>query len=228
LGSVLLAAMETQVRTDLKDLDSSAYLWTTVELDRHIQHAVNDYQRVMPLVGAVVIAVVASTTVGSSVPITTRQTVADPVTHLLPGGYLWALRIEYPIDQEPPVYLIFREEVPDMGTYYFPGIQPPNVGDNMRVWHGKTHTLSTTVSTILIEHEELIGLGATAWATQAAARYAQGRLNASAWTPKGMQAFATERMAAYKLWLSELEESYAPSGLPIPQWGDFPSDWNSV
>src|SRR5579859_2954099 len=114
--------METQVRQDLKDLDSSNYLWTTAEIDRHIQHAVNDYQRVMPLVASTVIVVATSASSGPTTPIATRQSIGS-----LPAGYLWALRIEYPIDQEPPTYLVFREEVPDMGTYYFPGSQPPNV-----------------------------------------------------------------------------------------------------
>ncbi len=222
MGNVLLVAMETQVRQDLKDLDASAYLWTTAEVDRHIQHAVNDYQRVLPLMASTAIVVASSTGQGATSPITTRQVLT------LPAGYLWTLRVEYPIDQAPPAYLMFREEIADAGSLYFPVAQAPRVGDNMKIWYAKTHTLSSGVSTILIEHEELITLGAVAWAASSATRYAVGRLNASMWTPKGLAEFAQDRMAAYKLWLTRLEMDYAGSGLPMPQWGQFPSDWSKV
>jgi len=176
MGLVLLAGMETQVRQDLKDLDASAYLWTTAEVDRHIQHAVNDYQRVIPLTAKTTIVVVASASQGPSSPITTRQVLTPP------SGYLWTLRVEYPIDQAPPAYLVFEEELPDMGSLYFPAAQAPRVGDNMGIWYAKTHTLSNAASSILTEHEELIALGAVAHAASAGTRYATGRLNASAWT----------------------------------------------
>jgi hypothetical protein len=222
VGLVLLVAMETQVRQDLKDLDASAYLWTTSEVDRHIAHAVNDYQRVLPLVASMVIVVASSASQGPSSPITVRQVLTPP------AGYLWTVRVEYPIDQEPPAYLVFREEVADKGSLYFPAAQAPRVGDNMGIWYAKTHTLSNAASTILTEHEELIGLGAVAYAASAGTRYATGRLNASMWTPKGLSAFAADRMAAYKAWLSRVEADYATAGVPMPQWGSFPSDWNQV
>jgi hypothetical protein len=220
VGITLLVAMETNVRNDLKDLDSTNYLWATSEIDRHLQHAVNDYQRVLPLIASTDIVVASSVSAGPLTPITSRQVLTPP-----PAGYLWAQRVEYPIDQEPPMYLIFREEVPDGGSLYFPTGDPPVVGDMMRIWYAKSHTLSAGVSTILLEHEELIALGAVAYAATSGTRYAVGRLNASGWTPKGMAAFGIDRMKAYQAWLGELMESYAGSGTPMPQWGDWPSDW---
>jgi hypothetical protein len=222
MGVTLLTAMETNVRTDLKDLDASAYLWTTAEIDRHIAHAVNDYQRLIPAVGSLVLVVESSASAGPTTPITTRQVVPHG------GDYLWTLRVEYPIDQDPPTYVVFREELPDAGSLYFPVGDPPNVGDNLRIWYAKAHVLTTAESTILTEHEELIALGAVAYAATAATRYAVGRLNASAWTPRGLQLFAQERMAAYQGWLGELKASYSASGLPMPQWGDYPSNWIQV
>ena len=126
------------------------------------------------------------------------------------------------------MYRVFREEVPDMGSLYFPVGDPPRVGDNMGIWYAKTHTLSTTVSTILIEHEELIVLGAVSYAASSGTRYAVGRLNASGWTPRGMAAFAADRLKSYQAWLDLLKADYSASGVPMPQWGDFASDWNKV
>ena len=222
MGITLLPAMETNVRNDLKDLDATNYLWATSEIDRHIAHAVNDYQRVMPLVASTDVTVVSSASAGPSTPITLRQVITPP------AGYLWAMRVEYPIDQDPPMYRVFREEVPDGGSLYFPVGDPPNVGDLMRIWYAKVHTLSGAASTILTEHEELIAMGAVAYAASSGTRYAVGRLNASGWTPRGMAAFSLDRMKAYKEWLANLVDDYSTSGVPFPQWGDFPSDWNKV
>ena len=221
LGTTLLAAMETQVRNDLKDIDAAAYLWSTAELDRHLQHALNDYQRVVPLIAYVDI-VVASTTGGDGNPTTLRQSVGTP------AGYLWAERVEYTIDQQPPIYRIFREEIPGGGSLFFPVGDPPLVGKSMRVWYAKAHTLSASVSTLPQEHEEVIALGAVAYAARSGTRYAIGRLNASIWTPKGLAAFATESMKAFRDWLEQLRESYSSSGTPMPQWGSYPSGWSRV
>ncbi len=223
MGITLLPGMETNVRTDLKDLDPSSYLWQTSEIDRHLQHAVNDYQRIAPLVASTVIVVVASTSAGPSSPITTRQVLSP-----LPSGYLWTLRVEYPIDQEPPMYRVFREELPDQGSLFFPVGDPPTAGDTMKIWYAKAHTLNGVTSTILTEHEELIVLGAVAYAAQAATRYAQNRLNASSWTPRGIAEFARDRMAAYRAWLAELVATSSNSGAPFVQWGEFPWDWTLV
>jgi len=215
MGVTLLAAMTTNVRNDLKDLDVASYLWTDAEIQRHIQHAVNDYQKIYPLVGDSTIVAVADTN-GN-----TRRQSLNP----LPTGYLWAMRVEYPIDNDPPAYLVFREELIDQGTLYLPMGEPPAVGDSIKVWYAMVHTLSTTTSTLPTEHEEVITLGAVAYAAQAATRYSAGRLNASAWTPRGLQEFASERTAAYLDVLARLRASYGSSGAPMPRWGQVDREW---
>lgn len=216
MGITLLAAMTTNARNDLKDLDSSNYLWADSELQRHIQHAVNDYQKILPLLADVTITVVAD---GNGA--TRRQSVGSP----LPTGYLWTERVEYPIDNDPPAYLVFREELVDQGTLYFPAGDPPAAGDSLKVWYAGVHTLSNSTSTLPTEHEEIISLGAVAYAAQAAERYSAGRLNASAWTPKGMQDFADKAMADYLAVLTALRSSYGSAGVPRPQWGQVDQEW---
>jgi hypothetical protein len=218
----LLGGYETNARNDLKDLDASNYLWQTTELDRHIQHAVDDYQRILPLIRSLVLVVESQSSPGPNSPITTRQVFTPP------AGYLWAWRVEYPIDQLPPMYRVFREEWPTAGSLFFPQGNPPNAGDSLKVWYAMAHTLSATQSTILQEHEELISLGAVAYAADAATRYAIGRLNASLWTPRGMQAFANLKKQEYNGWLERLRASYGTSGVPWVQWGQWAWDWNRV
>lgn len=216
MGTTLLAAMTTNLRTDLKDLDSTSYLWLDSELQRHLQHAVNDYQKIYPLVAAVVISAVADANQN-----TRRQSVGNP----LPVGYLWTERVEFPIDNDPPAYLVFREELTDQGTLYLATGDPPAAGDQLRVWYASVHTLSATISTIPTEHEEIITLGAVAYAAQAAERYTASRLNASAWTPKGLQDFADKAMADYLAVLASLRAAYGSAGVPQPQWGQVDREW---
>lgn len=97
MGSTLLGGYESNLRNDLKDLDSSNYLWTNAELDRHVGHAVNDYSRVNPLVTSV------TQTVTADAQGHTYRQVINPV----PAGYLYVIRVEYPIDNNPPAYLSF-------------------------------------------------------------------------------------------------------------------------
>src|SRR5439155_2458195 len=142
MGATLLAGFEANARNDLKDLDATNYLWTTAELDRHIQHAVNDYQRILPQFTSITLTVV---TVGS---LTRRQQVTGP-----PAGYLWAERVEYPIDNDPPAYRPFWEEIVGAGSLYLPTGDPPKAGDSLKVWYALTHSLTTLVSTIPTDHE---------------------------------------------------------------------------
>jgi hypothetical protein len=217
MGTTLLVAMETNVRNDLKDLDATAYLWATTEIDRHIAHAVADYQQVLPLVAATTITIAAD---GSGN--TRRQSVGSPT------GYLYALRAEYPIDHDPPQYVVFREEIIGGGSLYFSIGDPPLAGDSLKVWYAKAHILDNATSTILQEHEELIALGAVAYAGTSATRYAASRLNATGWTPRGLAAFAADRMKEYRAELDRLASVYATAGLPVPQWGQVASDWWKV
>lgn len=216
MGVTLLTAMTTNARNDLKDLDATDYLWVDSELARHIQHAVNDYQKILPLLVEVTIVAVAD---GNGA--TRRQSVGSP----LPTGYLWTERVEYPIDNDPPSYLAFREELADQGTLYLPTGDPPASGDALKVWYASVHTLSASTSTIPTEHEEIIALGAMAYAAQAGERYSAGRLNASAWTPRGMQDFADKAMADYLAVLTALRSSYGSAGVPRPQWGQVDQEW---
>jgi len=216
MGVTLLAAMTSNVRNDLKDLDATRYLWTDGELQRHIQHAVNDYQKIVPLLAAETITVVADANQN-----TRRQSVGSP----LPTGYLWTERVEYPVDNDPPAYLVFREEIPDQGTLYLPAGDPPAAGDALKVWYAMVHTLSDAASTIPTEHEEIITLGAVAYAAKAGERYTAARLNATLWTPQGIRDFADEKLGDYLAALEALRSSYGSAGVPMPRWGQVDKEW---
>jgi hypothetical protein len=133
--------------------------------------------------------------------------------------------VEFPIDHNPPAYLSFWEELPGQGSLYLPVGDPPIAGQSIKLWLALAHAVTNVSSTVATEHEELIGLGAVAYAAQAAARYAQNRLNASYWTPRGILAFAQERMAEYTKRLDELRAQMEWVGRGMVRWGDVPDDW---
>lgn len=218
MGSTLLGGYETNLRNDLKDLDSSNYLWTNAELDRHVAHAVNDYSRVNPLVTSVT-----QTVIADAQGHTYRQQITP-----IPAAYLYVIRVEYPIDNNPPAYLSFWEEVPGGGSVYMPVGDPPVAGQSIKFWCATLHSVTSNFSSILSEHEEFIELGAKAYALQAATRYAQNRLNASYWTPKGIAAFAKEVMAEYQARLVEMRTANEWTGRGVVQWGDVPDDWQEL
>lgn len=218
MGVTLLAGYENNARNDLKDLDATNYLWTTAELDRHIAHAVNDVSRIAPQLLAVT-----QTVVANGQGFTYRQQVSP-----LPSAYLYTIRVEYPIDNNPPAYLSFWEEIPGGGSLYLPVGDPPTVGDSIKFWVAEAHAVTSVASSIPTEIEELVSLGVVAYAAQAASRYAQNRLNASYWTPRGIQGFATERMAEYVKRLDELRGQMEWLGRGMVQWGDVPDDWQEL
>lgn len=206
----MLTDMETNVRSDLKDLDASAYLWTTAELDRHIQHAVNDYQAICPRQLTTLLVAVAD---GRGA--TRRQSLSPR-----PSGYLWALGVEYPVDGDPAGWPRFREDPPGSGTLDLCGPGQPAAGEDLRIWYAAVHQLDNAASTIPPEHEEIIGRGAVAYAALAAARYTATRLNASSGTSRQLAAFARERMLPYRDELARLRATTANGGLAIPAWRD--------
>ncbi|MBX6772353.1 MAG: hypothetical protein IRY83_11550 [Chloroflexi bacterium] len=212
MGVTLLTQFAQNVRTDLKDLDPASQLWSDAELVRHIQHALDDYQAILPLSAAVTLTAAAAPD-GS-----TRRQVLNP----RPDGYLWTERVELAAPdgtpREPRRGIAFREEPAGQGVLYLGGDALPSAGDLLLVWYAKAHTLDTSVSTVPTEHEEIIALGAVAYAARAAARYAAGRLNVSAWTPRGLADFARERMAAYLAALAALRAAYGSAGPPGPRW----------
>ena len=216
MGVTLLAAMTTNLRTDLKDLDPTNQLWSDAELQRHLQHAVNDYQRALPRLLQLTFPVIPDST-----GYTAWQVIANP----LPSNYLYTLRVEYPINNDPRTFIPFREDPPNQGGLYFDVGDPPTAGDQMKCWYAGTHQLDNGISTIPTEHEEVIALGALAYAALAASRYSQNRLNASQWTPRGLQAFAIERLTAYQSQLDALRGDYGSEQMPMPRWGQFDSDW---
>lgn len=201
-----LATMRGNVQDDLKDTGNSR--WTDDEIDRAIERAVSEYSRANPVVSYDDVALTAT---GDA---TDRRYDLSANT-----GYLWCESVEYPIDDDDgPVFVLFREERATKKVYVLPG---PSLteGEDVRFWYAKSRTLGVS-SDIPVEDEELIALGAGAYATLAWANYAIDRIGVSGWTPRQYREWAEPRLKEFRERLDELRlRRVSGVGGPMVSWG---------
>ena len=205
-----LTTMRANLRKDLHDEDSANIRWTDAVLNRHIDRAGKEYGQAWPLVAS------GSLSAGSS----RRYDLSAQ------SGYLWCGRVEYPVDDDPPRYLPFRED--GVGTVYLLGDEAPVVGENVKFWYAKAHTVDASGSTIPREHEELVALGAAGFAAVEWANYAIGRLNVSGEASEWYRAWGEARLREFWTRLDGLRAERATEGTPRPHWGGVPRRWGRV
>jgi len=200
-----ISEMRTIIRRDLHDEDAANYRWTNDELDRHIGHALDQFSHALPLEDAADIA----TTGGSrDVDISSLST------------RVMIEAVEYPLGSYPPMYqrfalwqdtlTILSDIVPD--------------GSDARIYYGKLHTLDASSSTIPTQHEDLVALGAAAYALLEWANYAINRINvggadtASAYYRQGSEMLARFRKELKRLGRTNkvrVRQLYAPATTPV-------------
>lgn len=200
-----LSEMRAVLRRDLHDEDANNYRWTDDELDRHIAHAVSQFSQALPLEDTADIA-------------TTADSRDVDISQLADRVMIEA--VEYPIGSYPATYrrfalwqdtlTILSDIVPD--------------GSDARIYYGKLHTLDASSSTIPTQHEDLVALGAAAYALLEWANYAINRVNVGgADTAVTYQKQGSELLARFRKELKRLGRSnevrvrqlYAPATTPV-------------
>ena len=173
-----LTEVRTRVRQDLKDTDAANYLWTDSEVDAAIQRVVSEFslayfkQELSEF----------DTTSGS------KNIDISTLTNLLK-----VLSVEFPTDQDPPYYQHF--------TTWGTNIVMTSQGDGTkaRIKWGKLHTLDANSTTIPIQFDELIVMGATAYLALSASAYNINRATIGGKeTPLNYSRWAQNRLDHYK------------------------------
>jgi hypothetical protein len=147
-----LTTMRTLVRRDLKDEDNSNYRWQDNEIDRAIQRAVAELSRYVPSEMKSVIA----TTDGSrdiDIATLTNRVSVD--------------RVEFPVGETPrrfQRFVLYSDTITLTGD-------AEGDGENCYIYWGKVHTLDGSTSTIPGHLEDVLALGAAAYAVLAQAQY---------------------------------------------------------
>jgi hypothetical protein len=157
-----LAGMVALVRVRLKDVDNAAYFWSDDEIEAAIASAMGAVSESSPDCGTELFDGDGST----------RTFDCSAVT-----GYQYALAVEYPVGEEPPSYLPFREN--ELGKVIVRADPPVDGADNVRVYFARPFDAAADPWTLPADDELTVELGASASLAEAGAVYASGRLNAN-------------------------------------------------
>jgi len=205
-----LPTMRANVRRDLHDEDSENYRWTDDEIDRHIASALAQFSHALPVEDTEDI----ETTDGS------REIDISQLS-----DRVMVQAVEYPTGSYPRSYqrfalwanklIILSDRVPE--------------GSDARVYYGKLHTLDASTSTVPPRNEDLIALGAAAYALLEWASYAINRVNVGgSQVAREYRQQGSERLARFRQELRRLgrqnrvrvRQLYAPATTPVSEVTD--------
>ena len=147
-----LSTMRTLVRRDLKDEDNSNYRWQDNEIDRAIRRAVAELSSYVP---REMKSVVATTDGSRDIDI---AALADRVS---------VDRVEFPAGETPrrfQRFIFYADTITLTGD-------TGGDGENCYIYWGKVHTLDGSTSTIPSHLEDVLALGAAAYAVLAQSQY---------------------------------------------------------
>ena len=146
-----LPTMRDQVERDLHD--ESNEIWSTDEIDRAIEHAVQEFSYAIPVEDSTTESGVS----GRDIDISGLS------------GRVMILAVEYPTGNYPATYVRFAVWADTLTLLVD---TTPNGTYDAKIFYGKMHTLDDSLSTVPGIHENLIAKGAqgfalTQWASEA-------------------------------------------------------------
>ena len=190
-----LATLRDRVEAELRD--SSNATWSTGEIDAHIRRALRAYERVDPQR--------LDTTIQSALD--TREYSLSSVTGLLSILDMW-----YPYDSSSPQYPPNRVAWSRLvgGTLYLHTDDGPSgdAADDIRLFYTAQHTIEgldgESTSTLDAQGDDLIVVGAVAFAALQHAGDLVGAVTVSGRTPRQMMDWGNLRMQAFDEGLGKL------------------------
>jgi hypothetical protein len=182
-----LTEMRARVREDLQDTDSENYRWTDDEVDGAIDRVVTEYSLHAPIEQQ------------DDIATTDGDTELD-ISSLT--GLLKVESVEFPIGYKPKYF---------QRTEYWAGhlyMEDEGDGEDARVRWLKRHTLDAQSTTIPVEHEEIIVLGATGYLAMSASAYTVDRASiAGRHATINFKAWGKERLDRYDKKLKAISRS---------------------
>ena len=172
-----LIEMRARAREDLQDTEAATYHWTDDEVDGAIQRVVLEYSLAAPIQKQ------------DDLPTTIDDTELDISTLT---GVVRIESVEFPIAERPPSLQFFN---------YWGGIlSMTDAGDgkDARVRWLQKHTLDAGSTTIPLQHDEIIVLGATGYLAMSAAAFTVDRASiAGRHGTLSYRAWGKERLVRY-------------------------------
>jgi len=151
-----LTTMRSLVRRDLKDEDSANYRWTNDEIDRAIQRAVDEFSKYNQAEQKTDIVTVSGNRDLSIASL---------------SGLIAVDAVEFPKGYWPKSFVSF--------SIYQTTLSMEVLGDgtSATLYWRSVHTLNTSTSTIPVQYESLIALGASGYAVLVWSQYGTNRQN---------------------------------------------------
>ncbi len=182
------------VEADLTDALNET--WSTAEVDRAIRRALFRYSEVRPQ------EAIATLDAASS-----REYALTTLSGLIDVQRVW-----WPYDSDDPTYppqWVEFELWDDRTVLFLKAAVCPAAGDlPLRVFYTKAHTLngldSATASTYFVEDEELLVIGATAYAAIQRSRYVVDAVNPTSETPGQWRTWGRDRLKEFEDGLAQL------------------------
>ncbi len=180
--------LRTTLRVDLGE--PAAERWTDGDLNRHIEHAVRDINRVAP-----------------REMVATDLTIPDPATRELDISTLTdriaVVAVQYPVDGQPRRLRHF-EVWGDTLTLLTDTM--PVAGAEVRVYYTAAHTVSDEESTLPAHLEDVALVGAAGYAALEYAAYAMNRVTVGdGRTPEQFLALGRDRLMQFRQDLTALK-----------------------
>jgi len=210
-----LTELIAQVELELKDTGNAR--WSDDELTAHIRRALRAYNRVDPLR----LVAVLPTSVGE------REYSLAGLTGLMEVTDLW-----YPWDEDKPTYPPPRPQWSMIGDgVLYLEVEAPPAGDgtdDLRLFYTAPHAIQgldgASATTLDAQGEELVVLGATAYAAMQLAQSLMGTVTVSGWTPRQFQDWATARVKAFEVGLEQVRRRAIMAQESRVSWKD---EWPS-
>jgi hypothetical protein len=188
-----LATLRDRVEADLRDTSNSE--WTTGEIDAHIRTALRRFSLVSP-----------------QQLDTTMDAVDDQREYDFSStsNVIEVFDVWYPYDSSDPDHPPNRPHwylVKDDHIYLDSDDAPDDTYD-LRIFYTAEHTIedldSATATTLSLQGENAVVLGATAYAAQQLAQDVINSVTVSQWTPRQIHEWAMSRMKAFNSVLDDI------------------------
>lgn len=174
---VTLTDVRDRVRQDLSDV--AAERWPDDQLDRHIDHALNELSLAIPQELSELMA----TTPGS------RDLAIDGL-----AGLIEVEAVEYPVEQFPPAYAGFSTWGATLALH----LETPPDGADAKVFYLAMHILDEDGSTLPDQFVDILVTGASAYAALELASDTTNSLNLDPGATEKYAAWSRARLTAFR------------------------------
>ena len=154
-----LDELRPKLRIQLSDTDDNRQIWTDDELDEYFTKSLDVYDSYVPLLAH---SDVSWTSLGATIGVEPRS---DGGNWVGINNMIHIIRVELPIDQDPPVYLPFTFGIGPAPYVTIIGPTKPQINDLVR-FYARIHT---SLRQIFPHHEQGLLTGAWAYALRARA-----------------------------------------------------------